>query len=152
MKLSVPFMVVTLFAGILASAAGRTKPPVSPNAESEFRSLEARRFQAMVEADVPALENLLSDDLVYTHATGWRQNKAEFLASIRAGEIKYHSITSDNVKARVYGNTAVLTGTVTIKARTQGQELSVELLYLEIFVKQDGRWQLVAWQSTRHGS
>jgi ketosteroid isomerase-like protein len=61
------------------------------------------------------------------------------------------SITSDNVKVRIYDSTAVVTGAVSIKAKTKGQELSVDLLYLEVFVKQAGRWQLVGWESTRRG-
>jgi len=52
---------------------------------------------------------------------------------------------------RIYDSTAVVTGAVSIKAKTKGQELSVDLLYLEVFVKQAGRWQLVGWESTRRG-
>jgi ketosteroid isomerase-like protein len=151
MKRTVLFIISVMLPGLLPPAAGQSKPQDLRSVELEIKNLETRRFQAMTRADVPALENLLSNDLVYTHATGWRQSKAEFLASLRTGEIQYHSIASDNVKVRVYGSTAVVTGTASIKAKAKGQELSVELVYLEAFVKQDGRWQLVAWQSTRKG-
>jgi ketosteroid isomerase-like protein len=117
--------------------------------EVEVGNLEARRFRAMTEADVPTLERLLSDDLVYTHASGWRQTKAEFLASLRSGELIYHSFAPKNFKARAYGNTVLVTGRASGKVRSKGQELSVELFYLEAYVKQDGRWQLAAWESTR---
>jgi hypothetical protein len=117
--------------------------------EAEVGKLEARRFRAMTEADVPTLERLLSDDLVYTHASGWRQTKAEFLASLRSGELIYHSFASESFKARVYGNTVLVTGRASGKVRSKGQELNVELYYLEAYVKQDGRWQLAAWESTR---
>lgn len=137
-----------MLAGIVLPAA-RLKAQDPHSVELEIRNLEARRFQALTRADFPALETLLSDDLVYTHATGWRQNKAEFLASLRSGELQYHSITTDNVKVRIYGSTAVVTGAASIKAKAQGQERRVELMYLEVFAKQDRRWQLVAWQSTR---
>jgi ketosteroid isomerase-like protein len=128
------------------------KPAETPSAEAEIRSIEAQRFQAMSAGDIPALERLLSADLVYTHASGWRQSKAEFLASIRSGEMQYHSLKPDNVKVHIYGNTAVVTGAVSIKAKAKGQELDIELVYLEVFAKQAGRWQLVAWQSTRQAS
>lgn len=117
--------------------------------EVEVGKLEVRRFRAMTEADVPTLQRLLSDDLVYTHASGWRQTKAEFLASLRSGELTYHSFASENFKARVYGNTILVTGRASGMVRSKGQELSVELFYLEAYVKQDGRWQLAAWESTR---
>ena len=149
MKRSVFFMLSIMLPAMLPRAAAQSKPQDLRSIETEIKSLEVRRFQAMVAADAQALESLLSADLVYTHATGWRQNKAEFLASIRAREIKYHSITSGNLKLHIYGSTIVVTGNAAIKANAQGQELSVELVYLEVFEKQDGRWQLVAWESTR---
>jgi len=141
MSMAIPVMVLP--------ATTQPEPQDPRSVELEIKSLEARRFQALTAADVPALEKLLSDDLVYTHATGWRQTKAEFLASLRTGEIQYHSFTSADVKVRVYGGTAVVTGRASVKARAKGQELNVDLVYLEAFVKQDGRWLLVAWQSTR---
>ncbi|MFZ0961773.1 MAG: nuclear transport factor 2 family protein [Terriglobia bacterium] len=148
MKRSVLFTVSIMLVGMLPTVA-RLQAQDLLSAEMEIRSLEARRFQALTKADFPALENLISADLVYTHATGWRQNKAEFLASLRTGELQYRAITPHQVKVRIYGSTAVVTGTASFKAKAKGQEVSVELEYLEVFAKQDGRWQLVAWQSTR---
>lgn len=134
---------------VMTASAARPKPGDSRSDEAEIRNLETQRFQAMATKDVASLESLLSNDLVYTHATGWRQNKAEFIESIREGEIQYHSLTSEGAKVSFYGGAAVVTGKVLIKANNKGQELSVQLLYLEVFAKQDGRWQLVAWESTR---
>jgi len=42
-----------------------------------------------------------------------------------------------------------VTGNAAGKVRNKGQDLDVNLLFLEAYVKQEGRWQLVAWQSTR---
>src|SRR6516225_4464483 len=127
---------------LLVAQALPAQPP--DNIESEMRDLETRRFRALTEADVPALERLLSGDLIYTHASGWRQTKAEFLASIRSGELLYHSFASDHVNVHGYGNVVLVTGRASAQVRAKGQELSVNLLYLEAYVKQDGRWQLVA--------
>jgi ketosteroid isomerase-like protein len=149
MKRSTLLVISILLPAMLAAQGERVKPSGSPSAEAEIRSAEARRFQAMTASDVTALDSLLSADLVYTHASGWRQTKAEFLASIRSGEVKYHSISSHDVSIHVYGGTAVATGRAPVKVRGKGQELVMELVYLEVFVKQDGRWELAAWQSTR---
>ena len=123
MKQSILFIVSIMLPALLAPVPARAQHPL--NTELEVRDLEARRFRAMTERDVPALERLLSGDLVYTHASGWRQTKAEFLAAL------------------------LVTGRASGKVRSKGQELNVELLYLEAYVKQDGRWQLAAWESTR---
>src|SRR5271167_2221556 len=127
-----------LFSILMALLVPQAVPaPPQDNLESEVRNLEARRFRALTEADIPALEPLLSDDLIYTHASGWRQTKAEFLASIRSGELLYHSFASDDVNVRSYGNVVLATGHATAKVRAKGQELNVSLVYLEAYVKQD---------------
>jgi ketosteroid isomerase-like protein len=147
MKQTAFFIVVLTLAAMLAPAQAKAQDQGS--IESQIRDLEAHRFRAMTEVDLPSLERLLAADLVYTHASGWRQTRAEFLASLRSGELVYHSIAARNFTARVYGDTVLVTGRASAKVRSKGQELNVELLYLEAYVKQDGRWQLAAWQSTR---
>jgi ketosteroid isomerase-like protein len=54
---------------------------------------------------------------------------------------------SDNVKVRVYGDTAVLTGLDTVKSKRKGQEYVERYLYTDVWVKRGKRWQCVATQS-----
>ena len=140
-------LVISTLLPLLVSQTGLAGQ--DPDVESQVREAETSRFRALTSADLPALEQALSDDLTYTHASGWRQTKAEFLASVRSGELVYHSFASDGLKMHVYGNTVLVTGHAAGQVRAKGQELDVSLVYLEAYVKQDGRWQLAAWQSTR---
>jgi hypothetical protein len=141
------FIVAVLLPAFAQGAGSQGESKV----ESEIRSAEANRFRALTENDLPALDRALSDDMVYTHASAWRQTKSEFLTSVRSGELIYHSFASDGLKIRVLGSTAWVTGHAAGKVRAKGQELDVSLLYLEVYVKNDGRWQLAAWESTRVG-
>ena len=141
-------MVVTV-TPVSRSAQARTQNQGS--LQSEIRAANTSRFLALTEGDLPALERALSDDLVYTHSNGLRQTKAELLASLRSGELVYHSFSSDNLRIQAFGTAVVVTGHAAIKARVKGQELDVSSLYLEVYVRRDGRWQLAAWQSTRQG-
>jgi hypothetical protein len=84
--------------------------------ELEVHDLDAHRFRAMTEADLPALERVLSNDLVYTHASGWRQSKAEFLASLRTGELVYHSFASESQQAKVYEALCWLRGALPVRS------------------------------------
>jgi hypothetical protein len=52
--------------------------------EHEIRSLEGRRYQAMIDGDADTLEQLLGDGLVYTHSTGTSDGKAAYLEAVRA--------------------------------------------------------------------
>jgi ketosteroid isomerase-like protein len=151
MKQRVLVMVAMMLATAPVSQAAQAKPQGQYSLESEIRTAETSRFRALTEGDLPALQRALSDDLVYTHASGWRQTKAELLASLRSGELVYHSFSSDNLKIQPLGTAVVVTGHAAVKARAKGHELNVSLLYLEVYMKRDGHWQLAAWQSTRQG-
>jgi ketosteroid isomerase-like protein len=120
------------------------------DSEREIRELETQRFRAMERVDVAALNRILSDDLIYTHANGLQQTKAELIGVLGSGDMKYESITpGDDIRVRIYNQAAVVTGRASIKIRAHGEEQTFKLCYLDVYVKQDSRWQMVAWQSSR---
>jgi len=69
----------------------------------EIGQLETRRFEAMLRGDVSALEQILSDDLTYTHANAVFETKAEFLGKMKSGQLKYESFGPEDLRVRVYG-------------------------------------------------
>ncbi len=121
----------------------------SQQVEHEIRHREIRRFEAMVRGDLPALDDILSDDLTYTHATGVFETKAEFIAKLKSGQTKYESFAPENMLVRIYGTTAVVTGTARVKVQAKGEHLSFQLRFTDVYVKKDDQWQMVAWQATR---
>lgn len=138
-----------------AEAAGAASPPQgqsSAQAEQEVRELELRRFKALTDQDTAALDQVLSDDLTYTHSSAHVDTKATYIASIRSGELKYVSIVPDELKVRVYGNAAVITGRAEFKSESHGQAATMELRFTDTYVRQNGGWQMVAWESTRSPS
>src|ERR1700682_4539381 len=134
---------------LMASAFAQA-PNSSSSKEEELRLAEQSRVEALVNSDVPRLEKLLGDDLTYTHSTGIKESKAEFIHRIPSGDLKYASIQHDNeVSVRLYGDTGVLTGTSRVKVRARGQTLNLHIRFTEVWVKRGGSWQLAAWQATR---
>ena len=121
--------------------------PVAP--EKEIRDLEARRFHAMEKADVVTLEGILSDDLIYTHADGKSQSKFDVLGTLGSSEMKYESIIPYDTRVHIYRDTAIVAGRASIKIKALGEEESFDICYLDVYAKQEGRWQMVAWQSSR---
>ncbi len=118
-------------------------------AEQEIRQQETRRFEAIVRGDVAALDSILSDDLSYTHATGVYETKGEFIGKLKSGQLKYESLTPEDLQVRVYGTTGVVTGVARVRVRVQGEPLSFQLRFTDVYVKNGDRWQMVAWQATR---
>ncbi|MFI5342390.1 MAG: nuclear transport factor 2 family protein [Candidatus Methylomirabilales bacterium] len=117
--------------------------------EQEIRQREIRRFEAMVRVDVAALDDILSEDLTYTHATGAFETKAEFIAKLKSGQVKYESLVPEDMRVRVYGTTGVVTGLAQVKVQVKGEHLSFQLRFTDVYVKKGDRWQMVAWQATR---
>jgi hypothetical protein len=132
-------------------AAGRQarRNGKSPALSETITVLEARRFKAMVEADLVTLDRILAGDLTYTHSNGLTQSKSEFLEALRAEKLRYLSIEPANEKVRGYGATAVGTGRAVVKVQSDGRDITIQLRFTDVYVQRHGRWQLAAWQSTR---
>jgi ketosteroid isomerase-like protein len=102
--------------------------------------------QAAVRQDAAALERYMADDLQYAHAGGQTQTRTEYIAAVTTGPARYEAFTFSDVKIKVYGSAAVLTGFVDVKL--VGQE-AFRVRTLQVYVDRNGRWQLAAHQSTR---
>lgn len=112
--------------------------------EADIRTYEDRRFKAMVAADVPTLEQLLDDRLVYTHSNASVDSKSSLIESIKTRR-QYQKIEPSHQEFRVFGDAAVATGQARIELNG-GRTL--DLRYTDVWVKAGDGWRMVAWQST----
>ena len=117
--------------------------------EQQVLSVEQTRLAALLRADTKQLNSVLADELTFTHSSGKTDTKAELLASLTSGALKYESIEPSETKVRLYGSTAIVTGKAQLKINNQGESLSFALKFTGVYTKRDGHWQLVAYQSTR---
>ena len=117
--------------------------------EQQIVQLENQRFEAMTSADTDALKLILADELTYTHTSAAQDTKQSLIQALQSGTLKYESMVTDDVKVRVYGDTAVVTGSAKVTVMSRGQQNSFALRFTDVYAKQDERWQMVAWQSTR---
>ena len=103
--------------------------------------------RAVIQQDKTALDRMLADDLSYSHSNGkTNQNKSEYIAAVTKGPGRYESFDESETKVRVYGKTAVLTGYVTVKTVNAP---AYRVRTLEVYIENDGRWQMTAHQSAR---
>ena len=113
----------------------------------QTEKIERLRFQAWIQKDVPELRQVIADDVVYCHSTGVCQNKEELIQFINGGA--YLAMDVVEMKPKAYGDAVVINGTLNVKTQTNGQTSSFKVIYTDLYVMRDGRWQLVRWQSTR---
>ena len=109
-------------------------------ATDDIRSAFDAQSDAMVFADVVALEALLSDDFTLTHLTGTVQPKAAWLADIEAETMEYHAIDTIDAAVAVRGDWATLTVRTLTDATIWGIHAVWRLQLRLDYESRDGEW------------
>src|SRR5215475_1700217 len=104
--------------------------------------------------DAAIHERFWADDLIYTRSAGRRVNKAEVMHDVRTAPAPKPTdpktvYTAEDIQIQQYGNTAVVAFRLVATTEIGGTKQIANLLNSGTFVKRDGKWQVVNWQSTR---
>jgi hypothetical protein len=94
-------------------------------------------------------DRIISDDLIYTRANGLRQTIFTVIGVLGSSDMKFKSITPYEVRVRIYNGPAIVADRATIHIKAREEKQSFEICYLDVYAKQEGRWEKVAWQSSR---
>jgi len=103
---------------------------------------------AVVNADMAFLERVLHKDYTHYRPRGTAETRAEYLENRKRGVVHFDLLVSDEIKVRLYGDAAVVTGRSTAKGKDQQGAIDDQRLWTRVFVRQDGRWQVVHFQAT----
>jgi ketosteroid isomerase-like protein len=117
--------------------------------EEQLKKLEIDRADAVVKSDVGRLDKQTSDDYMLITMNGRVSDKSQMLDGFKSGQSKLTTEDLSDLKVRVYGNTAVVTGKADIKGTLGGQDATGLIFFTRVYVKKDGRWQSVSLQQTR---
>jgi ketosteroid isomerase-like protein len=104
--------------------------------------------------DAAIHEQFWADDLIYTRSAGRRVNKADVMHDVRSAPPPKPTdpktvYTAEDIRIQQYGNTAVVAFRLVATTETGGAKYVANLLNSGTFVKRNGKWQVVNWQSTR---
>jgi len=119
------------------------------SAEEELKKLETDRAAAVVKGDVATLEKQTSDDYTLINMNGQMSDKSKMVSAFKSGQTKLTSDELSDMKVRVYGNTAVITGKADVKGTLGGRDATGQIMFTRVYVKKGGQWQSVAFQQTR---
>lgn len=117
--------------------------------DAEIVKAEKAWAKAVVAGDAPAVEALLSPDLIYAHSTGVVESKAEYAGKIRNKEYNYKGIDHQSITVKMHGNAAVAHSKVRMYGVNKSGPFDNNLIMLHLWVKQNGKWLLAAHQTTR---
>jgi ketosteroid isomerase-like protein len=144
------FMAYICLLGLVLSAAvrveaGQAKSDSDAAVSQTLQGVERAWLAAEKNHDAAAFEKLVAEDWIAITPDGKSQTKAERAAEIRSADTV--SATLGEMKVRVFGETAVVTGTddeVTIK---DGKKSTDHYVWTDIFVRREGKWVAVASQT-----
>jgi ketosteroid isomerase-like protein len=116
---------------------------------SQINDLEDRRYAAMVEADLDALDELLSDDVMYAHSDATVDSKASYLELMRNRTLVYHSLehTTETVVSRP--GVVVVGGTMSGSIHMHGAAKTLNSRVAAVWVAEGDRWRLLVFQPTK---
>jgi ketosteroid isomerase-like protein len=134
---------------LIAAIAGVTSSAQSVSgAESDLKTIEYEWIQARLKGDIAYLERLYAPELRITGADGSVIERNTDIARFASGAIKPQSMEREDMRITVYGDAAVVIGRDNLKGTYNGVSGGGSVRFTHVYVRRDGRWQLVASQGT----
>jgi ketosteroid isomerase-like protein len=115
-----------------------------PDSQKELIAMEHRWIDATIKGDADAFASFMADQYVAVVSNARIRDKATWVEGVRSGGLKYESVELRNLKVRLYGDTAIVTGEYTQKATSNGQDYSARGAYVTTWLKRNDRWQAIA--------
>jgi ketosteroid isomerase-like protein len=141
--MKIPLLSLAFFAGLVTGCVSSASE-IKSDPVTILGQLDQERIQAQIGADGAALDRLYAEDFIGIGPSGTVRTKAQVIADFTSGSLKFQSITTDEVRWRVYGDTAVETGRSTMIGHDRGKAVPRDNRFTRVWVKQQHRWQLVA--------
>jgi ketosteroid isomerase-like protein len=142
---------------LIPAARPQAAPAQSPAASDTARELSAMLNQFLQDAahnNAAGFDAFFADDVIYTHSTGALSTKAEIMKSVssaRPATPSSATFSAEDVTVHEYGDTAVVAFRLVSRTdRGAGSPPTIaSYRNTGTFLKRNGRWQVVAWQSTK---
>jgi ketosteroid isomerase-like protein len=132
---------------VLAVAAWAQTPaqPKSESVQQELINLEYQWVDAVVKLDFASFDRILADDYIgINDGSVFAPTKAQYIEYVKSSKEEIISFVIDEWKVRVYGDAAVVMGSITMKMQSAGKEMTYQSRFTDTWVKRAGRWQCVA--------
>ena len=119
-------------------------------AQQEVLQFERDACKAFLDADVAALERVLTPDFTLTLSNGEVSTRADEINELHSGKVHYDVFENYDMLARLYGDSvAVVLGKTRVKGTADGKPFDRVVQFTDTLIKRDGRWQLAAGHVSR---
>jgi ketosteroid isomerase-like protein len=136
-----------LVTGVALRARGQA------SSKDEVLSLQKKFQDATVSGDTAAVASVMADDAIFIHGNAAMQNKTEFLAGIKNGQLAFSAYDLSDPKVVMFEGGAVVTGVVdiTFKARPDappGPPRTLHMRGSSVWLHSPAGWKLILDQDT----
>jgi ketosteroid isomerase-like protein len=129
--------------------SGAKESRMNTNAAQELIRLEEAWNQAMIQNDTEAIRPFMADDWTIIGPEGTQSDKSTFLGLVKSGALTHDVMDCDDIKVRIYGDTAVLTARAVSGGKYQGHAFRSTERVSDVFVRQQGKWRCVLTHLSR---
>jgi Domain of unknown function (DUF4440) len=150
MKAKIPGLFLLIISVQLSYAQNNTNTSSKSNTpeEQEIINLSKQKWIWMADKNVDSLNALFDAKAVFVHMGGsW--GKAPELNTIKKGGIWYKKADIHSVSVNIIGNTAILLNNITLLAVVGGNEVTNPFMVTEVYLKENGKWQLGSLSFTK---
>jgi ketosteroid isomerase-like protein len=109
-----------------------------------IRSLELKWTESYKQRQVAMLASLLADDFIITIENGSTYGKTGYISHSAEPSVQVEVAEMSDLKVRMHGNTAVVTGAYHERGESNGQHYEYHDRLTDIWMKSGGKWQVVA--------
>ena len=100
----------------------------------------ARYCQAMTEADIDTMRQIVSEGMIFTHMSGMKQTRDEYFADVADGSLTYYAIGMENPVVSVDGDLAAVTYTSVLTANAYGARGTFRMKGTHWYDRSNGEW------------
>jgi ketosteroid isomerase-like protein len=147
MKRTFPIVVLTIM--LVLSANAQTAP-----AAVEITKLLNEFLAGASRNDAAVHDRFWAEDVIYTGSAGRRRGKEDIMRDVRSAPAPKPGdpttvFTAEDIRIQQYGETAIVAFRLVGTTAKDGTTEVMKYLNSGTFVKREGKWQVVNWQSTR---
>jgi ketosteroid isomerase-like protein len=118
-----------------------------PNDETLIERLFEDGDRALISAEVAELQRIYAEDYEQHDGAGNRTTRDDLIRKLASGEIRFVSMKSTRRTIRKLRNdVAVVNGSEEDEVERGGKRTNIGYVYMDVVMKRDGRWQIVASQ------
>jgi ketosteroid isomerase-like protein len=143
-RLATTILLLTISAA--AQQAGTATASAAPDQALQNRYHEYT--DALTKRDFATLDKIWASDYTFINPLGEVVTKAQRMSNLKSKATEFKAINTQQEKLHVHGDVVIDIGRATLQGAYSGTESSGEYRYMNVWMKKQGQWQLLANQLT----